>query len=585
MLLCAIVLGRGVLKRYGIVGTFTSAIWEAAMRYRISKGMMLKTVLPALAFSLFYALVLPLSSYVANRDMFHFSLIDLLPIIICGFCVIFACAYCLSVVTEPVLNGMVPALLVALAIWGYLEIGVLSIGLPQIDGTLDQFLKPSLRKYIDLCVLCGLLLAAICLHGRMMRVIHWICFGVIVLSIASVFDANTKMVSGKSNSKFDFGRTSVGYDVVKSAVFSSVRNVIVISLDATPCDIANEIFLANEELRKKFVGFTIYKNNIGMHEKTIRGLPSIMTGKYLQKDDEPKAFIELFWGSDSCLNAYLGNGYSMFVNACLVGGFTNRRKIHTVENQVQSGCVLFEYTSDSPYITFYDVMRFRITPYRYKLGYIINALSAGYKMKLSAAVSVGVEDDVYSMLKQSEIVDGVNTMHYYHTGGVHLPISRGMNGEKLPQSVETIDAIKDYLTYILKVIGGFLDHLRENGIYDNSLIVITTDHGILSEALAPIPKSALLMVKPINEKSDFNVSELPTSHSRISDLLKRSATDNLTAQEIGMLLSQKERLLRVKQKTPEKWWYFGRAYETYDIFFDENGNEIRRVNRGVFKTL
>ena len=130
-----------------------------------------------------------------------------------------------------------------------------------------------------------------------------------------------------------------------------------------------------------------------------------------------------------------------------------------------------------------------------------------------------------------------------------------------------------------------MDHYRKMGVFDNTMVVVTTDHGIASYLVEKVPRSALLMVKPFGDRMPCDVSNLPTSHVKISTLLKRSARENLCREQVSSILYSKDRKVRVKQKTEEKWWYFGRMYETYDIFFDDFGTETNRVNLGVFEVL
>ena len=66
-------------------------------------------------------------------------------------------------------------------------------------------------------------------------------------------------------------------------------------------------------------------------------------------------------------------------------------------------------------------------------------------------------------------------------------------------------------------------------------------------------------------------------------MLRESIKRDLNIDQIVEILSQKRRLLRIRQASPDKWWQFGRNVDTYDILFDEIGNEIGRKNLGEFK--
>ncbi len=550
------------------------------LKARFSQLHFVQAVLCALAFSFFFTLALPLQSYISNRLMFEYDLGDLLSEVILIFFVSFIVLTMLLLVAEYIF-GRFPILLMLIAgICGYLEVGILSIWLPQLNGELWLFARPSIRLYLDVIVFILLLVLGIWYRKRLYGWMTWGAIGFIIMSIAFIMDTSSARCQKVIRTAFDDGFCPA-YDMVRSVVFSTNRNVIVISIDSAPADLTAEIIEEDKNLKSQFPGFIEFKNNIGMHDCTTRGTPAFVTGNYLEKETSLQENEASFWGDNSVVKSYLDAGYNMFVRMGAGKSYTNRRTfVYSTPSHDESKWHLLRYTKDTPYITLLDVLCFRIVPYRRKLCVINKAIWRGEAIKGNGLNMVYREWQVYPILKSAEILKEPKGKCFclLHTEGVHVPIIKGRHGEDFVGDSNSREAIKAALHYILDQFADLMRTFRERGIYDNSMIVFSTDHGIVRT-----PKSALLWVKPFNDRGEFYSSGIPTSHSKISNLLKKSVSGDLSREQIIDALSQKERKLRIKQPSPEKWWYFGRVIDTYDIIYDEFGNETKRENLGEFK--
>ena len=124
------------------------------------------------------------------------------------------------------------------------------------------------------------------------------------MMVASLFDVGVKGRTKKNSSAFSDGFCSP-YEVAKSVVYSPIRNVLLISLDAVPGDLVRDILVEEPDLREKFTGFTEYTNVIGMHEMTVRGYPGLITGEYYDPSDSLDAYVQSIFSEKSLLYPYL----------------------------------------------------------------------------------------------------------------------------------------------------------------------------------------------------------------------------------------------------------------------------------------
>ena len=132
--------------------------------------------------------------------------------------------------------------------------------------------------------------------------------------------------------------------------------------------------------------------------------------------------------------------------------------------------------------------------------------------------------EFYDDLKEDEIsyVDG-KRFKLIHLMGAHVPFY-------YDKDVNVIDNA-NYYTCIessMTVTMAYLDKLREAGVYDNSVIIVLSDHGynIEGDAIDTPQRNEnetgrqhpILFIKGLNENHDFQVSGAPIS---FEDLVAR----------------------------------------------------------------
>lgn len=538
-----------------------------------------QAALCSLAFSFFFAVAVPFQTFLGNTEMFDYGMGDLLPELLTAWFVLFLFSFTVEILTEPFMGRLAHLGFVTLAAFGYLEAGIFSVGLPQLNGELWLLCRPSIRQYLDLWIFCAAAIAIFFFRKSLYAFMHWAALGILVMSVAFMLDVGGKSNAAPLKTAFDDGFCPA-YDMVKSVELSTNRNVIVVIVDSAPADILDQVMRENPELCSHFPGFTAFPNNIGMHDNTTRGMPAFMTGRYLERDTSYVENIASFWGADSAVSSFKNAGYDIYARLYVGDSYTNRRKFHSAEGKPpKSQLSLFRYTKGEPYITLTDIVAFKLMLYRRKHWIIANAMRSGRAKAFKEQKNLTREWELYPLLEELPVSEKVSRAFcLFHSEGVHIPVPKDGRGVDLPEPDQSRDAIKEYLPYVMSYVAGFMDSLRAKNVYDNSMIVIAADHGILYDA-----KSAMLWVKPFGAKGAYSTNCAPTSHSQIAWMLKDSVEDDLNMAQIVELLSQKRRLLRIRQSSPDKWWQFGRTVDTYDIFFDATGTEISRKNLGEFK--
>ena len=125
---------------------------------------------------------------------------------------------------------------------------------------------------------------------------------------------------------------------------------------------------------------------------------------------------------------------------------------------------------------------------------------------------------------------------FIHLMGDHAPYTLDENAQRV--SGESTDKYRQGAG-ALKIASEYLRQLKELGVYDNSTIVITADHGDYDwTAKLKQPVSPILLVKPAGADSAVpcQVSEVPTGHMDYAATIREAVGLNVqepTVFEVG----------------------------------------------------
>lgn len=491
--------------------------------------------------SAFVVLALPVQSYLVNASMFEFPLGDLvLEQGLVALAVFIWLAAGLFVSTFFFRRFLHVVVLFAL-ICAYLETGVLASGLPPLNGDAWIFRDP-VRIRTDSLVLGGVMLLGVLSYKYSRRYVVHISAALGVMILASMFDIKKDKLSEEKN--YLSSGCCAKLDAVRNAVFSANRNVLVLMLDSTPADVAGVVARENPELMARFTGFVGYDKNCGVHGDTLHGLPGTATGLYFDGKNETIAqYSNSIFSEKSFLADYVkaGCSVSFLPNLGNLGYSSEWKQIEKAEGgKVRAPCVL-QPTTVTFGMNLFQIVRFRLAPFFLKAE-ILNMTSVGG----SACARFKSEKEVYPILERAKIDRTIPlSLGFYHTEGCHFPITIDRYGNQLKDPRNDCQGIIDETTYMMTVVADFLDNLRSRGLYDNSAIIITADHGTFLRSIdkkLPARVSTLLWVKPEGATEPYRASSLPTSSQKISVLAKALLAGPLNQAAIDGILEAHDRV-------------------------------------------
>ena len=504
------------------------------------------SALVALALTVLMHVALPLQSYLGNASAYPFSLGTLGGVLAVRFAWILALATLAIGLLSRCFGRWVLGAVLAFAVCVYLESGILSAGLPDLNGDW-WFFQNRTRALWDASVWVGVFMLAAALHPLLKR--HYGLAGgcLLAMTVASMFDVKQE---GKADTSMlvvhDFSPIET---VIRSVTYSSSRNVMVFVLDTLEREQAHAIMEdpeAGPELRPKFRGFTEYADNVGAGSNSLLGVANLFTGEYPENAGYLFDYFASPYSGQSALRGYLEREADVYMATASLGyGYCNRPVPPGTETEGTARSCLDIPGQEGQGWTLAGMTRFRWLPFAAKAPYAFLMEQSTPEPDFNLHEWV-----VYPVLQKAEVNrSNRETFLFVHTRGVHGPVLYNRRGERLPQADPSEEARREIGIWAMRQLASLFDSFREKGIYDNSMIVVLADHGRQgahqhSPDWLPANGRPFLWIKPMGSRHEFESSSLPTCHAKVADLLREAAGRDLDQQEIESIICSSRRKYR-----------------------------------------
>lgn len=361
------------------------------------------------------------------------------------------------------------------------------------------------------------------LLSRLRQIPLWLTLVPVLSSVLLVAPALLKQ---QDNGAFGLTVDDVSPDVFE---FSSELNLVHLLPDGFQGDIAREVLDDHPEIAARLAGFTLYRDHLGMYQGTAPSVPAIFTGRAFDFEagySAPRIEDELKrYAYPARLQE---NGFRL--------DYVALSSVYCVEGA--ASCISRPFNDLKPRGYF----RYKDEHYSYTTRQLVDlTLFRHVPMFLKERIyhngdwffadttldgSSPWPDPVLREWIDNMVVAGPQHRYkWYHYIGTHIPphwnAACGFNREL----DRTRAQYYDQSVCVLRGIARFADKLRELGIFDQTAIIISGDHGINIEpddlrgvkANASLYAGVLgaarpaLLIKPLKNNAAFQISEAPTS--------------------------------------------------------------------------
>jgi hypothetical protein len=262
----------------------------------------------------------------------------------------------------------------------------------------------------------------------------------------------------------NFSNNQTGSEILLS---ETKKNVIAISLDGLPGHVVKDILEQDEDLKRKFKDFVFFENVAASSPATLISQMGIIHGNHdfsNWTNEQAVDWRDLYFNDAEKYDLYTGYTYNDYNQngtefsvaqrgpASQFAGIVHMYRSVALRLSSNIGTALFEKIQ----IWYFKDTLFQFSP------------------------SVDTYDDIINIFKSGNDKIGVVYMHF---GFTHFPIAidencviRGSDEEWL-QKNQNEKGIQKSTFCALRKYAELIDKLKAEGVYDNSLIILNSDHG------------------------------------------------------------------------------------------------------------
>lgn len=409
----------------------------------------------------------------------------------------------------------------------YLQGNWLAGKLPLLDG--ETIVWENYGKHENLVLLAATLILAIAIiisirkRGLNSTLIYTaagtsVVFVMLFASLVSTVLSNRALAS---KDELTFNPTLRNYNTI-----SSENNFLIFLTDSVNFKTFYNVMMGDDDFRGMMEDFTYYPDTLSATTRTGYSLPNILSGTLFIGNPFSMDYREYFTSSmnQSPLFEKLsqnGYGINLYSQAETQTIFWDGEKIYDIENTASIHDISVDLNvfmeQELKYI------KYKYLPYGLKQFANIETLDFNECQVTHLEYAAYFWDNVsnYKLITENSVLDKrrKNYFQFVHIAGAHPPYTL----DKDLNIVEGGTTEEEEVAACLTMIKAYLQRLKDNDAYDNSVIVIMSDHGQNDDIDFDTPEgqfarcNPILLIKGFNEKHEMLESDRPVSYMDLQE--------------------------------------------------------------------
>lgn len=522
----------------------------------------MKKLIPAYILSFVISFMLfiyePITMYANNINDFWFDLSMIITPIIIIFIIIFLILSMIFTIVffvnkrfskKKTLYNVLLIILFIIFFASYIQGNYLIGNLPRLDGTEFEWNKYRIDNIITIIIWIIIIIAYIVttIKFKFEKVINASKYIVLaVFGMLSVSLISTMLTTDNIFIKKDiYNITTNNIDNV-----STDKNLFIFVVDSIDSRIFDKI-LNKSKYKNTFEDFTYYPDTLSGYAYTRDSIPLILTGEWNENKTDFIEYYKQAMDNSLLLKTLKEKEYdiNIYEEDIMLNDATSVNNIEKVKGQGINTFTMFK--QEIKYILF------KYLPYNLKKYSQIQKL---YFEKDSGKYEFfhWYDIDNYNRLKSNKITKVDNKyFQFIHLEGAHIAydLDENMNSIKNGTYEQKLGAT-------LTIINTFINKLKENNVYDNSAIVILSDHGYnIDTTQIEGRQNPILYIKGINEHHKMNISDKPISY------------EDLTNAYLDLLDGKKstELFKNISNKRTRRYLLYAYAIENHMVEYEQTG--------------
>ena len=480
-----------------------------------NKSNLLNSALYSILLTFTFCVFGPIEMFLANNQVLWFSLFDVLLVSVITFIILFVLLTAFIVLLPEKAKGFVGALIFGVGLATYIQGNYMQINYGVLDG--NQVEWENFRTW----AVVNSSIWAVCVLGPVVfnawkknlikKAVKLLSIFIISVQISTIAILLVTTPPQHTN--------SIVVTTEGLLELSPDKNIVVFVLDTFDAAFMDEILETSPEHKEYFEDFTYYRNTLGMYPTTKAALPFLLTGQ-AYKNEMPYAKYIKEAHQKALLNIVpKENDYA--VGVYTLPTFYDTNAPHRYINAVDAG-----YKISSIKMFAEKLVQFTTVKYSPHVLKRFSWMYSGDFDKLRA-----LDDKTYTLYSLSnegfmkQLSDtGISSSNdspsfrFYHLFGSHGPYSHDENLNPLEK--DDSGNVVAQSQGALKLVREYINQLKANGIYENTMIIVTADHG----AATLLRQNPILMIKNFDESKPFKISDIPVSVENIMPTIANAIT-------------------------------------------------------------
>ena len=486
--------------------------------------------LAVLLIAVVIAIQLPIEIYINNTEEFTIPIKSLTVTLASAFGAIFLLFFLPALIPNITFRQYYFSFLATLGIlmWFTAHFTFGSYG--AFDGrglNIDIF---SLRAIGETILWIALLVGSLLFSRKICKLQLQIVSGLLVI-VAALTSYQLIQFNANKDTSSAIGTTQTSeYVNEEFLTFSTRSNIVHILLDEQQSTIIEKLIETNPVFAKSLDGFTFFPNTAANYPSTIMAVPAVLSGRVYKNESDRTIFTNEVLNKNPFLTVLENNNYT--TQLYTVGTYCGEDKLKNCTplpglSGTNSAYLLLDY---SLFRAVPDMLKPRI--YRDEDW----LLARKFINPNHQATAGGLAHLSFEYFNQHwQVKDVAPTYKFYHSMLTHSPMVLDAECNLLTQRVSrhSLEGRLDQSSCAFKHVFTFLQKLKQENIYDNSLIIISSDHGgryavpeqqqnLAERDIKYQPHSAALatlLIKPINSHGPLKISTAPAALSDIPNTI------------------------------------------------------------------
>ncbi len=311
--------------------------------------------------------------------------------------------------------------------------------------------------------------------------------GLMILSSLAYVPSLLEKSSRVESTKFSFNRTGV-------FEFSTVKNVVIFVLDSAQADVVYEVLENNPEIKEKYRGFTLFRNSVSNFPKTYASIPSLLTGEAYDNSKPLHDYLREVYLERSLPARLTANGFDSRLLSSSPHALVAHPSVAANVSDNTGNAISNSLVSDEAE-TIANLMLFRVSPHLLKPAVYNEGefrISISESSSPATSTNCNLSDDERNFSKERRSFDNVfldefakcaqssleqPALKFYHLYAPHAPYQADETFAYIGSKPLSRKWFALQTQGILSVLGNLLSDMEEKRLMDNSLVIITSDHG------------------------------------------------------------------------------------------------------------